>query len=397
LGGEVCAAGPIRARAPGYLSTGRLAGLVAATVAVVAVLGMLDPFTALSDRLTGGGATERMQPIRTDRAHADLSHGEDLLGTLSTAPLPAPGRRRILFLGNSQQYTSSLPRGAQIVPDHEVPIASDLFAGTVERRAPGGYDVYNASAPNQTPVEGLWQAIYWFRVASPPPAVLVVQSSFDMYRKTGIRPSFQELLEDPRFAAALHDFTRPDAPWASEIAAAERDHDERKKEIAARKEERWTPESGLRAALEHVPLYRERESRKAAFLTDLYLLRVLGLGISPTTRRHILGQALTQNFAALTDLLRLARASGARVLVYNAPVNPDVTMFYEDEYLAYVDRLRSLAAAESAAFADLAAAVPRGMWGYWIDGPDPIHFSEGGHVLVAARLDEAFGPLLAER
>jgi lysophospholipase L1-like esterase len=147
----------------------------------------------------------------------------------------------------------------------------------------------------------------------------------------------------------------------------------------------------------HVPLYRQRESRKAEFLLDLYTIRVLGLGISPTTRRHILGQPLAQNFAAMTDLLRLARASGALVLVYNAPVNPAVSMFYEDEYRAYVERLRALAAAESAVFADLATAVPRDLWGYWIDGPDPIHVSEGGHGVIATRLDEAFGPRLAER
>jgi lysophospholipase L1-like esterase len=66
-------------------------------------------------------------------------------------------------------------------------------------------------------------------------------------------------------------------------------------------------------------------------------------------------------------------------------------MFYEDEYRAYLVRLRELAAEQDARFADLADAVPAGQWGYWIDGPDPIHFDEQGHQTMARRLSEAFG------
>ncbi len=101
------------------------------------------------------------------------------------------------------------------------------------------------------------------------------------------------------------------------------------------------------------------------------------------------------NFTALTDLVRLARASGAGVYIYNAPVNPLVSMFYQEEYDSYLERLRRLAEAESASFANLPDIVPRDEWGYWVDGPDPIHFDEKGHQTLAARLDEAFGAAIA--
>ena len=71
-------------------------------------------------------------------------------------------------------------------------------------------------------------------------------------------------------------------------------------------------------------------------------------------------------------------------------------MFYEEEYASYVKRLRRLAAAEATAFADLSDAVPGAQWGYWIDGPDPIHFDEEGHRTLAARLDDAFGAHMAQ-
>jgi lysophospholipase L1-like esterase len=109
------------------------------------------------------------------------------------------------------------------------------------------------------------------------------------------------------------------------------------------------------------------------------------------------GHPLEQSFDALTDLVRLARSRDVPVFIYNAPVNPAVDMFFESEYRAYLARLQALAESEGAQFADLANAVAAGDWGYWIDGPDPIHVGERGHRTIAARLDAAFGYALARR
>ena len=378
------------------LSRRRVLGLTAVTLAVMLASGAADPFAALARRMTGGGATERMQPTRQAALRFDVSHGEALYASLKgRAAVPSPCRL-VLFVGNSQQYTSSLPRGASIVPGHQVTVASDLLvAGVNGARRGRCIDGYNASAPNQTFTEALWQGLYWFGAGPRPPGALVIQASFDTFRKMGIRAGFQTLLEDARFADRVAAQIASGAPYASEFASARASFDAAARDRAAAAGD-VSLEHALRAGLESLPLYRERQRRKESFLEFLYLARVAALRISPTTRRHITGQPLLANFAALRELARLARGAGARVYIYNAPVNPAVSMFYEEEYAAYLARLRDLAAAEGARFADLADAVPADQWGYWIDGPDPIHFDERGHRTLAGRLTEAFAADLAE-
>lgn len=389
------AAAPAAAAGPGTLSLRRAFGLLAATLVVVGLLGQVNPFGLLQEAITHGDEAERMQPVRLDPASVGISQNQEPLKAYRARPLPPASRRQVVFFGNSQQYTASLPRGAAIVPNHFVEITSELFESKLEARAPGGFAVYNAAAANQNFIETLWQGLYWFKVAPVKPSVIVVQSSFDTFRKSGVRPGFQTLIEDPTFTAALDAWAAPgekERPYLAEMAKAREEYEARKKELAAAtKEEAWTLEGSLRKGLEHVPLYRRREEYKNNMLVCLYLTRVLLFKISPTTRRHITGTPLLDNFTALTDLVRLAKSSGASVFIYNAPTNPRVSMFFQEEYDAYLTRLGALAEAESAGFVDLANLVPSDEWGYWVDGPDPIHFDEQGHKTLADRLDAAFG------
>ena len=379
----------------GTLSLRRALGLLAATLVAVGLLGQVNPFGLLQEAITRGDEAERMQPVRLDPASIGISQNEEPLKAYRSRPLPPPSRRQVVFFGNSQQYTASLPRGAAIVPDHFVEITSELFESKLEARSPGGFAVYNAAAANQNFIETLWQGLYWFKVAPVKPSVMVIQASFDTFRKTGVRPGFQTLLEDPTFTAALDAWAAPgekERPYLAEMAKAREEYEARKKELAAAtKEQAWTLEGSLRKGLEHVPLYRRREEYKNNMFMCLYFTRVLVFKISPTTRRHITGTPLLDNFTALTDLVRLAKSSGASVFIYNAPVNPRVSMFFQEEYDAYMTRLAALAESESTGFVDLANLVPSDEWGYWVDGPDPIHFDEQGHKTLADRLDAAFG------
>ena len=388
-------AAPAAGARTGTLSLRRALGLLAATLVAVGLLGQINPFALIQNAITQGDEAERMQPIRLDPASIGISQNEEPLKAYRARPLPPASRRQVVFFGNSQQYTASLPRGAAIVPNHFVEITSELFESKLEARAPGGFAVYNAAAANQNFIETLWQGLYWFKVAPVKPSVLVIQSSFDTFRKTGVRPGFQTLVEDPTFTAALDAWAAPgekERPYLAEMAKAREEYEARKKELAAAtKEQAWTLEGSVRKGLEHIPLYRRREEYKNNMFVCLYLTRVLLFKISPTTRRHITGTPLLDNFTALTDLVRLAKSSGASVFIYNAPVNPRVSMFFQEEYDAYLTRLGALAEAESAGFVDLESLVPSDEWGYWVDGPDPIHFDEQGHKTLADRLDAAFG------
>jgi hypothetical protein len=369
----------------------RFAAVVALALGLIAVLGQIDPFDTLGGWLTG--TSKRTQPVDEDPTHIDPDKGERLLATLRAMP-DVGERRRILVFGNSQQFSASLPRGVAPDPARRVPIASALLARSLEARAPLEFHLYNLAVPNQNSAEALWQLVYWLKVAPKPPRAVILQASFDTFRKTTIRAGYQTLLEDPRYRSALAAFLSEHAsrPYAADFVAARDEHAER---VAALTSEgtgyrQWSPEPGLRRLMQNVPLYQDRAERRTSFLSALYSARVWGLGISPTTRRHITGAPFEQNIAALLDLILLARGSGSAVFVYNAPVNPVVDMFYPDEYEAYLARLSTICREHDVPFADLANAVPAERWGYWFDGPDPIHFDEHAHQVVHDRLFEAF-------
>lgn len=379
----------------GLLSPTRALLLFAATGAIVAVLGAANPIVAAQDWILGNGENMRAQPTHLAGSF-DTAFGEDLRNSLETRS--ESSAQLVLVIGNSQQFTSSLPRGAAVAPNHEVTVAADQFAAALDARAPGRFALYDAAAPNQNFVEALWQGIYWFKVSRRPPAVLILQASFDTFRKTGVRAGFQTLLTDPAFVRALGDYTADAGAraYAEQFATARRDFSDRQKALATSQSSRPSVEELLRRSVDYIPLYQRREELRGDLLNVLYEARVDILKISPTTRRHIAGVPAAANFQALADLSRMAAAAGAKVLIYNAPINPLVDMFYADEYQDYLHRLTDLVAQiPGAMFADLADAVPEQDWGYWLDGPDPIHFGENGHRIVGARLDRAFGPALS--
>jgi len=387
------------AQTPRPLTTWRLAFLLVATIACLAALGELDPFHALHAVFTRGGSTIRLQPMDHQPSFMDTSLGERLLASLTIAQA-VPSRQRILVLGNSQQFDASLPRGGVPRVGERPPITSSLVQKTFDEDAPGRYAVYNGAAPNQNYGEALWQALYWFEVTPNPPRVLLLQASFDTFRKTGVRAGYQTLLEEPRYRAALEAFIRDrDRLYVADFGDAIEKQAERAAQATgtAKATVSWSPETSLRKGMEHMPLFAAREQRKASFLNMLYVMRVQVLGISPTTRRHITGAPLEQNLQALEDLIALAKRHGSEILLYNAPVNPAIDMFYPEEYEGYVNRLSALCGREKVPFADLFDAVPAELWGYWIDGPDPIHFSEQGHRVVHARLAAELLPMLRNR
>ena len=367
--------------------------LLCSTTMFVLLLGHFDVCDIVTRALTGDGERTRIQPSRLDPTECDTRFGEGLLSTQTSLAPPPENRKRIVFFGNSQQFTSSLPRGATPDETNLAEIASVLFGRRVEEQFPGRFQVYTASAPNQTFPEALWQAIYWFQVRTDKPAVIVLQASFDTFRKPGIRAGFRTLTDAPDFRDALQRFEaeHPNRAWHDEFDLAKNPKEATEAEELSKRSwlERW-----IRSELEKLPMFAERKMLKQSFLTGLYSARVLLLGISPTTKRHIAGQTFQANMDAFNDLVDLARGHGATVLIYNAPTNPDVSMFYADEYERYLASLRETAARTGAAFFDLGDAVSSENWGYWIDGPDPIHFNRQGHVELAAHLYGAFASAL---
>lgn len=375
--------------APTDVPRRRFAALVLVTLACVAGLGRTPILETVANTLTGEAEVVVTPPLDAEawdgrRGNAFLKSVEKL------APLPKE-TRRVVFLGNSQQYTVPPPRGGAIPIEEATRITSMRLAASLEATKPGAYRVYNGACDNQNFGEALWQSLFWLEVAPSPPALFVVQASFDTLRKTGVRAGYQTLLADPRFAAAIDGELASEArPYHADFRAAvaafrERAREERTASTSAEWQQ-WSPEPWLRDRMRRVPLYRDRELHKGFFLASLYALRVRALGISPRSRRHISGAPLEQNLAALERLLARAKDLGSKVVVYHAPSNPAVDMFYADELAQYRERLATICAVHGATFLDLEKSVPPEHWGALFDGPDPIHFDARGHAIVHERL-----------
>lgn len=379
------------------LSGLRLLGLAVATLVCITAFGRANLLEKAATKLTGEEALFVTPPPEPDAW--DEKRGAELLTTYRALPALPSGARRIVMLGNSQQYTVPPPTGTQTPHNLKPRITSMRLTASLEAEAPGTARVYNSASDNQNFSEALWQTLYWLEVAPAKPTAFILQVSFDTLRKTGIRAGYQTLLGEPRFRDALRALlAKRERPYHPDWIGAEKQWRERAASLAvessddANEWKQWSPEPMLRAAMNHTELFRRREENKGFFLGTLYAIRVRALGISPRTKRHIAGAPLEQNLAALGDLLALAREHGCALIVYNAPTNPAVDMFYADEYSAYLERLRALTAAHGATFDDLGRAVPAEHWGYLIDGPDPIHFDEVGHAIVHEKL---LGPLRA--
>jgi len=373
-----------------------MTGLAALTLGLLAVAGTFDCAGWLAQRLTDSGRRTSMQQVVESPGAHDISHGDDLLAAFARVrnPEQAP---QALVIGNSQQYTASLPPNADASAFAPASLTSDLLAARIEADTGRKVQFYNAAAPNQNLVEALWQGIYWAKVPTTPPRAILVQASFDMFRKGGIRAGFATLLRDPQFArhvdiwAAAHS-ERAYAP----LFASQTRSDAGEPTIRVGESIQERVELAIREAATALAVYRNRQQLRASLLGLLYTARVRLLGISPTSRRHITGAPYAQNIHALEDLLAMLTESGASVYLYNAPVNPKVAMFYAEEHRAYLDAIAAACVAPRCRFANLEHAVPADEWGYWIDGPDPIHISEAGHRTLASALYQAFGPHLLE-
>ncbi len=371
------------------LSGARLLGLGVAALACMAALGHTNVLEKVATALTGAEA--RLVTPSPEPEAWDEKRGGTLLTTLrALQPLPE-GTRRVLMLGNSQQYTVPPPKDGSAVGTLRPRITSMRLSASLEAEAPGKLRVYNGAVDNQNFTEALWQSLFWLELSAQKPAALVLQASFDTLRKTGIRGGYQTLLDEPRFLDALHlRLTKGARPYHPDFVAAEKQWRERTAQLATETTpnewKQWSPEPALRAAMNHTELFRRREGSKGQLLGMLYAIRVRALGISPRTKRHIVGAPLEQNLAALDDLMALAKEKHCAIVLYNAPTNPAVDMFFVEEYQAYVEQLRALALKHGAAFEELGKAVPDAHWGYLIDGPDPIHFDETGHTIVHDKL-----------
>ena len=374
----------------------RVVGCIVVTLCLTVSWLYVRPFDLAGRGLSRIFSAERAEAmlgnVYRDPAIHEMTNGEAPL-----AGLRALGKRwgavrmskRVVLMGNSQTYSIIL------APDEDVPSQSpktyvDLLATNIG--AQGGWSLYSLSAPNLSYPEALWYVEYLSAVSETHPTELVLQLNYESFRKSGIRDGMLELLEEPRFASAIDELASSSAPYAAVMAEAKRRYAELKRERTGNGDRQRTPEDNygqrvernLREWLSAQQGWEAKHLAKKDFLNLLYLSRVYLLRITPTTPRALGGATYEINVACLDSLAAECRANRIVLKLFLAPQNPHAQLWRTTADRAkYRGTARKIAERYALTLVDLESVVPARDWGFWADGPDPIHFGVRGHQVMA--------------
>ena len=230
-----------------------------------------------------------------------------------------------------------------------------------------------------------------------------MQLNYQSFWNGGVRDGLLELLERGAFRRAVEaQQARSDFADADTLRRAVASFDARRAAVAPQRASGTiaastagpptlvaTAEAAARGWLDSVDGFKTRALQQQEVFDLFYRLRVYVLRIRPTTARTITGARLVRSRAALEAMLEQCRAAGIRAILFDAPVNPRVSLYRRPEDRASYDAFkRHLATTYGVPVHDLSRIVPADAWGTWMGEPDPLHLGRRGHRLVAAAMRE---------
>jgi hypothetical protein len=136
--------------------------------------------------------------------------------------------------------------------------------------------------------------------------------------------------------------------------------------------------------------YRNLLQAKLLVMGDALIAGFRG-GIEGRRAPAITGEMESYNLAALDSLVRIARADGGRVFLYQQPHRPGEKVFYHDRkaYDAFFVSLQKRYAGQGVYYADLETLVPPEYWGLTNSGKhDVFHFTVAGHERLGRAVDD---------
>jgi len=381
---------------------------VALAMILLAVLLAWDPVGQIRNAIEKSGPSRqdaRVSSYFTDPETQEVSNGQHPLASLRYLEpqwCGKPGEPHYVISGNSQTLTVVLAPSESPSPEPDRTYPDYLL----ERLTASGFAGrgYRLSAPNLSYVEVLWYLTYLIAHPCLTPSEFVVQLNFETFRKSGVREGMLELLDDPKFAAAIAQESRAPAAYSGALQQALDKYKSRlAKQTGAQTGAASTSGTGLvesvglggliesrvRGALDQVPAFKSRARDKAELLDILYLMRVNLLGITPTTKRSLGGGTLTANISSLKRIGEICHSAGIRLVFFNAPQNPNAPLYRTAaDREQYEQIVTQLSHDEAQAYFDFESSIPGPLWGVWVDGPDPIHFGHAAHRRFADMLFE---------
>ena len=376
--------------------------IVAATILGTVALLAWTPFEAADHLLqrwfAAGSEWTQVRHLHIDPETQEVSHGENPMPNLARLgerwSAHADGER-IVFIGNSQMFYMSLAPGEPATQENEKTYP-DLVAETYQK-VHGRKAVFRLAAPGMSYTEALWYANFLATSPGLRPTAIVLQLNYQTFWNAGIREGMLEMLEAPQFASEIQKIATAGEPYSDDFADALHRYAKRKEKAAAPEAADRAGmtgpvlanhlESAVRDGLEDLPLWRQRSRHRGSFYDVLYSARIYLLHIKPTTARSINGARLWRSQSALKATARVCRDRGIKLYLFNAPVNPKVSLYRKpDDLKNYRQFITKLIAEKQVSFYDLESAIPAPLWGTWMNGPDPLHLGRQGHRMMAASI-----------
>jgi hypothetical protein len=385
--------------------------VVGTTLTLLAVLVHLNPFDVICDAMDRAfGAPPKWTQVTNvyrDPMTQEITHGDDAvtsLGVLKTYWHGRPGSDRVVFVGNSQMHSISLASGETPGSQPEktyVDLVIDEF-----RRANPNELMYRLSSSGMSYPEVLWELSYMLDDPDLRPAMVILQMNYQAFWTGGIRDSLLPMLRRPSFRARIEILSssgRADAP-AYEDALRRFDAIEAKvKPVSAIAED-----SSLTAVFgpQATPGYRierrasvwvdelspaqHRADMKESFENMLYRGRLYVLRLKPSTARSISGSRLLAARSAVDSIAALCAANRIKLLLFHAPVNPNVSLYRTPEDReSYREFVSEIAGRYKFPLFDFENSIGAEHWGHLLNGPDPLHMGRAGHEQMAKRVVEA--------
>jgi hypothetical protein len=249
--------------------------------------------------------------------------------------------------------------------------------------------------------EVLWELLYMTGKPELHPDAMVLQLNYQAFWTGGIRESLLGLLNDDAFRHQIEAVIGANEAYSAEFQDALHRYDESKSTrnvtntanngIAAAFSASKTPgyaiETAVRRVLDRSGLFRGRSDHKNDFVDFLYRCRLYFLRLKPSTARSVSGARLLVSRASVEDAVKLADEKKIQVFLFNAPVNPLVSLYRTPEDKAsYQEFVTKLAKENGGPLYDFEDTITAEHWGNLLNGPDPLHMGRAAHAQMAQEM-----------
>jgi hypothetical protein len=381
---------------------------LACTVALLLLFLAIHPFLLASDALDAAFHVPpkwtQIENVYRDPNTQEVTHGDAVVPSLKILAGywgGKPGATRILFVGNSQMHTVSLAKG-EAKPTGIEKTYVDQISDRLHRTAPNTL-TYRLSSSGMSYPEVLWDLTYMMGNPDLKPDAIVLQLNYQAFWTGGIRDSILPLLDDPGFHARIEAMASLDRPYAGAFQEALHRYEEQSRTqpsgagssssggAAATFTPSSTPgyaiETKVRGWLDHISLVRRRADEKEEFAQLLYRGRLYFLRLKPSTARSVTGSRLLAARGAVVDIVTLCHRQNIPLFLFNAPVNPLVSLYRTPEDKNSFDDFIHQAAQENGRpLYNFEDTVSASHWGNLLNGPDPLHMGREAHALMAQEM-----------